>query len=89
MSQVVVTADSLKARRLKSGEREEQIDREGEFDKWRIASIAGFDPIAAAVGLAVMPIVISWYIIGFFVKFAIYVAISVSRVVGHLLGAKK
>ena len=88
MSQVVVTTDSLKNRRDASAEKEAQIDREGEFEKWRLASISGFDPIAAAVGALMLPIVASWYLIGFVVKAAIYVSIAFSRAIGLLISKK-
>lgn len=86
MSQVVVTEDNLKARRLKSGDQEKNIDREGLFNKWRRSDITGFDPIAALVGVAALPVLVSWYIIGTMVKVAIFVVISVSRAVGAVLG---
>ena len=86
MSQVVVTEDSLKARRLKSGDQEKNIDREGLFNHWRRSDISGFDPVAAAVGVAALPVLVSWYIIGTIVKIAIYVSIGVSRFVGILIG---
>jgi hypothetical protein len=86
MSQVVVTEDNLKARRLKSGDQEKNIDREGLFNKWRRSDITGFDPIAALVGVAALPVLVSWYIIGTIVKVAIFAAIAVSRAVGALIG---
>jgi hypothetical protein len=89
MSQVVVTVDNLKKRRLESAGKESLIDREGEFEKWRLASISGFDPIAAAVGALMLPIAASWYLIGFVVKGAIYVAIAFSRVIGLLIPKQK
>ncbi len=86
MSQVVVTEDNLKARRIKSGDQEKNIDRDGLFNKWRRSDITGFDPVAAIVGVALLPVLVSWYIIGMIVKVAIYVAIGVSRAVGALIG---
>jgi hypothetical protein len=88
MSQVVVTVDALKNRRVASAEKENQIDREGEFEKWRLASISGFDPVAATVGALMLPIAASWYLIGFVVKAAIYVAIAFSRLVGFFIPKK-
>jgi hypothetical protein len=87
MSQVVVTDDSLKQRRLRSGEQERQIDREGQFKKWLKSDITGFDPIAALVGLAVLPVVAVWYLIGFLMKFSIYIGIGFSRLLGSLLSS--
>jgi hypothetical protein len=89
MSQVIVTEDNLKQRRQKSAESERQIDSEGAMNRWRMSDVTGFDPVAAAVGIAVLPIALSWYIIGALVKLAIYVSISVSRFVGSLIGRSK
>jgi hypothetical protein len=86
MSQVVVTEDALKARRIKSGDQERKIDREGLFNQWRRSDITRFDPVAALVGVAALPVLVSWYIIGTVVKVAIYVAIGISRVLGALIG---
>ena len=89
MSQVIVTEDNLKQRRQKSAESERKIDSEGAMSQWRMSDVTGFDPVAAAVGLAVLPVALSWYIIGGLVKLAIYVAISISRLVGALIGRTK
>ena len=89
MSQVIVTEDNLKSRRMKSAEMERKIDSEGAMNRWRMSDITGFDPVAAAVGLAVLPIALSWFIIGGLVKLAIYVSISVSRFIGALIGKSK
>jgi hypothetical protein len=89
MSQVVVTEDNLKQRRLRSGEQEKRIDREGQFRKWLKSDITGFDPIAAVVGLAVLPVVAIWYILSTIVKVAIFVSIGFSRMIGTLLSSRK
>jgi hypothetical protein len=89
MSQVVVTEDNLKSRRVKSGEQEKQIDLNSPFKKWLRSDITGFDPILAVFEIAVLPIVLSWYIIGAIVKYAIYVSIGFSRLIGSILGNTK
>lgn len=89
MSQVVVTEDSLKQRRLRSGEQERQIDRESQFKKWQLSDITGFDPIAALVGVAVLPVVAIWYVLSFLVRIAVYIGIGFSRALGALIGPMK
>jgi hypothetical protein len=89
MSQVIITEDKLTARRQKSAESERKIDIEGAMSRWRMSNVTGFDPVAAAVGIAVMPIAFIWFLIGSLVKLAIYISISVSRFVGALIGRSK
>lgn len=89
MSQVVVTDDTLKQRRLRSGEQERQIDREGQFKKWLKSDITGFDPVAAVIGVAVLPVVAIWYFLASLVRLAVYVSITFSRVVGSIVGSMK
>ena len=89
MSQVVVTDDSLKQRRQRSGEQELQIDREGQFKKWLKSDITGFDPIAAVIGLAVLPVVAIWYVLASLVRLSIYASIAFSRLLGSLIGTTK
>jgi len=86
MSQVVVTDDKLKVKREASKSRERAIDIEGEMAKWRLSDITGFDPVAAAVGLAVLPIALSWFVIGTVVKAAIFVVIAFSQIVARMIG---
>lgn len=89
MSQVVVTDDKLKSRRTQSAKKELQIDREGQFAKWRMSDITKFDPIAAAIGIALLPVFFSWYLIGLLIKVAVYVGAGFSRLVGLLIGKSK
>ncbi len=89
MSQVVVTDDKLKSRRDQSAKKELQIDREGQFAKWRMSDITKFDPIAAAIGIALLPVFFSWYLIGLVVKVAVYVGAGFSKLVGLLIGKSK
>jgi hypothetical protein len=89
MSQVVVTDDKLKSRRDQSAKKELQIDREGQFSKWRMSDITKFDPIAAAIGIALLPVFFSWYLIGLLVKVAVYVGAGFSRLIGLLIGKSK
>jgi hypothetical protein len=89
MSQVVVTDDKLKSRRDQSAKKELQIDREGQFAKWRMSDITKFDPIAAAIGIALLPVFFSWYLIGLLVKVAVYAGAGFSRLIGLLIGKSK
>jgi hypothetical protein len=89
MSQVVVTDDKLKSRRDQSAKKELQIDREGQFAKWKMSDITKFDPIAAAIGIALLPVFFSWYLIGLLIKLAVYVGAGFSRLVGLLIGKSK
>lgn len=89
MSQVVVTDDKLKSRRDQSAKKELQIDREGQFAKWRMSDITKFDPIAAAIGIALLPVFFSWYLIGLVIKVAVYVGAGFSKLVGLLIGKSK
>lgn len=89
MSQVVITDDKLKARRAESARKEMQIDRESQFSKWRLSDITKFDPVAAGIGVALLPVFMSWYLIGLLVKIAIYFGISVSKAIGLSIGKSK
>jgi hypothetical protein len=89
MSQVIVTEDKLKARRAQSARKEMQIDREGQFSKWQLSDITKFDPVAAGIGLALLPVFVSWYLIGLVIKLAVYVGIGISRVIGLSIGKSK
>lgn len=89
MSQVIVTDDKLKSRRAQSARKEMQIDREGQFAKWKLSDITKFDPIAAGIGVALLPVFLSWYLIGLIVKLAIYIGIGISRVIGISIGKSK
>lgn len=89
MSQVIVTEDKLKARRAQSARKESQIDRESQFSKWKLSDITKFDPVAAGIGIALLPVFISWYIIGLIIKLAVYVGIGISRLIGLSIGKSK
>lgn len=89
MSQVIVTKDNLSARRSKSADQEHKIDREGEFGKWRRNDISGFDPVAAAAGVAVAPVVFFFWVFSKAAQIAIYVALVVSKIIGKIVGPMK
>lgn len=89
MSQVIVTVDKLKTRRAKSAGQEHKIDREGRFNRWRRNDITGFDPIAAAAGVAVAPVVVFFWIFSKLAQVAIYVALIVSKAIGKIVGPMK
>ncbi len=60
MSQVIVTKDSLNAKREASRLQEAKISREEMFGRWRRNDITGKDRVAAGVGMALMPVVAIW-----------------------------
>lgn len=60
MSQVIVTDDKLNIRRAKTAKQEHKIDCEGQFSRWRKNDITGRDPLTAAIGMALTPIVAFW-----------------------------
>lgn len=89
MSQVIVEKDKHSARRLKSGDQEQRIDREGGFAKWKRNDITGFDPIAAGAGLAAAPVVALFWIMSWTVKIALFGAAVIGKVVGLVVGKSK
>jgi len=89
MSQVIVTEDNLNTQRRNSAVQEHHIDREGQFKKWRRNDITGFDPIAAAAGVAAAPFVVLFWCLSLVSKAAIYVALIISRLVGKIVGPTK
>jgi hypothetical protein len=89
MSQVIITDDNLKSKRTASATQEHAIDREGQFLKWRRNDITGFDPIAAAAGLAMAPVVFLFWIISMTAHVAIYFTLIVSKIVGKIVGPMK
>ena len=82
MSQVIVTKDVLNKEREASRSQEAKISREEMFTRWRRNDITGKDPIAAAVGLGLTPIVAIWMAL----TVAIYLALTVLKYVFAGLG---
>lgn len=89
MSQVIVTKDNLQILRDKSATQEHKIDREGQFKRWRRNDITGFDPIEAAAGVAMVPVLAIWWAFSVVAKIAVFVAIGISRLVGAVIGPMK
>jgi hypothetical protein len=54
-----------------------------------MSDITKFDPVAAGIGIALLPVFLSWYLIGLVIKLAIYVGIGISRVIGLSIGKSK
>ncbi len=63
MSQVIVTEDQLKDKRLKSGAQERAIERESGFDQWRRSDVTKADGFKRVVGLGTYPIVALWSVL--------------------------
>lgn len=89
MSQVIVTKDNLQSRRNQTATQEHKIDREGQFNRWRRSDISGFDPIEAAAGVAMLPVLGIWWVFSIVVQVAVFIAIAISKVVGKLIGPMK
>ena len=89
MSQVIVTQDRLRQRREASGQQERTIEREAEFAKWRRSDITGRDPVAAAVGFAVLPIVALWGLLCGLMVIVLEALRAVFWVFGRVLGGAK
>lgn len=89
MSQVIVTSDKLNARRKESAQQEHKIDREGRMKLWRRDDVTKFDPIAAAVGVAVAPVVGIFWILTKVTQIAIYFALLLSKVISKIVGPMK
>ncbi len=89
MSQVIVTKDNITPRRVTSATQEHKIDREGQFKRWRRNDITGFDPIAAAAGIAMLPVLAIWWVFSWAAEIAVFVAIGVSRLVSTIVGPMK
>jgi len=54
-----------------------------------MSDITKFDPIAAAIGIALLPVFFSWYLIGLLVKVAVYAGAGFSKLIGLLIGKSK
>jgi hypothetical protein len=89
MSQVIVTKDNLNKKREASALLEHKIDHEGQFKKWRRNDISGFDPVAAAAGVAIAPFAILFWLFSIVTKVAMYAALLVSRILGKIVGTAK
>jgi len=86
LSQVVVTDDKLKDKRDQSREQERRIDVRSVTKKWLRSDISGRDPIATAVGIAVLPIVAIWSFLGAFITVMLlavrFLMVGIGKVVG-------
>ncbi len=89
MSQVVVTDDKLKASRECSKAQEHRIKTEEGFARWRRSDITGADPVAKAIGLAVLPVLGLWAILGVIGAVMLELVNALFKVLGNLIGGKK
>ncbi len=84
MSQVIVTDDILNIKREESKRQEHKIDRESVFDHWRLNDITGRDPVAAAIGVLAMPVVVFWSLVAGCITLAFSVMVGVFKILGRI-----
>ena len=88
MSQVIVTQDNLLDKRQRSREQEKHIETEEQFVKWKRSDVTGPDAFRKTVGMAVMPILGLWAILGGIMAAALGLLRWFFRVLGRVLGGK-
>ena len=89
MSQVIVTQDKLLDKRQRSREQEKNIETDEQFAKWRRTDVTGPDIFRKSVGLAVMPILGLWAILGGIMAAALGLLRAVFKAFGQVLGGKR
>lgn len=89
MSQVIVTQDKLLDKRQRSREQEKNIETDKQFAKWRRTDVTGPDTFRKTVGLAVMPILGLWAILGGIMAAALGLLRAVFKAFGQVLGGKR
>jgi hypothetical protein len=89
LSQVIVTQDKLLDKRQRSREQEKNIETNEQFAKWRRSDVTGPDAFRKLVGLAVMPILGLWAILGGIMATALGLLRAVFKAVGQILGGKR
>ncbi len=89
MSQVVVTEDSLKILRERSRAQEHRIKKDDGVAKWRRSDITGADPVAKAIGFAVLPVLGLWLILGVIGAVMVEIVNGIFKVLGSVIGGTK
>lgn len=89
MSQVVVVDDNLKDKRLSSKKEEKAIDRDSQFRKWQMSDITGPSLVLKLIGLATMPIVFFWSILGLLSGLALAIAMAIFNGISRLIPKKR
>ncbi len=89
MSQVVVTEDSLKVLRERSRAQEHRIKKDDGVAKWRRSDITGSDPVAKAIGLAVLPVLGLWLILAVIGAVMVEIVNGIFKVLGSVIGGTK
>lgn len=84
MSQVIVTDDVLNIKREESKLQEHKIDRESAFAHWRRNDITGRDPVALAIGVLAMPVVLFWSLVAGCITFSFTVMVGLFNVLGRI-----
>ena len=85
MSQVIVTEDNVKTRRMNAAGQEHKIKTDSGLEKWKRSDVVGFDPIKTAIGIAVLPIVALWGLILGFISYAFGIVAAMFRMIGKIL----
>ena len=89
MSQVIVTQDKLLDKRQRSREQEKHIETNEQFAKWRRSDVTGPDLFRKTVGMAVMPILGLWAIVGGIMAAALGLLRWIFKSLGRLIGGKR
>ncbi len=89
MSQVIVTNDNLQQKRESTRAQEAKIDREVQFNQWRRNDITGRDPIASAIGFAMLPIVGLWMGISMAITLMFTALKYLFKGMGRLIGGSR
>lgn len=88
MSQVIVTNDDFKQKRLRSREQEKQIAKEAMYQRWRKMDVNTFRPLAIAIGIATIPVVAFWGLLLGLMGFALSIFTVILKTAGKLAGNK-
>jgi hypothetical protein len=89
LSQVIVTKDKLQSKRDASRTQEANISREDMFAKWRRNDITGKDPIAAGIGMLLLPVVAAWAVLTGFIYLVLTILKYVFEALGKVVGGSR
>jgi hypothetical protein len=90
LSQVIVTNDQLKPQRDLTRWQERDIDRDGQFKRWKRSDIVSRgDPVKILIGLAVLPVLALWGILAGIMAVAVAIVNFVFKGLGAVVGGKK
>ncbi len=87
MSQVIVTDDNLNAKRQRTRVQEQNIEKEGAYDHWRMASLTQMRPLAALIAIASLPIVAFWMFLLSLIGISLSAFTFLLKVLGKVFGS--